>query len=296
MIAEIAEQQPTSHLIRKHPCFNGEAHFKYGRLHLPVSPDCNIQCGFCKRGFNKYEDRPGVSRVLLQPEQAVKLVAKALERCPELTVVGIAGPGDTLATDHALEVFEEVHQRFPQLMNCLSTNGLLLEEKAERVAAAGVKTITVTVNAVDPSVLRQICAYIRYHDQYLTGEYAARRLISAQLAGIRRMVALGGIVKINTVLIPGVNTHQIEQIAEITAKLGASIMNIIPLIPQYRFSQHRPPNCEELMAARESAEKFLPVFRHCRHCRADAFGIPGRDTDDRTESLYDSVAQTFSHG
>ncbi|HEX2955103.1 MAG TPA: radical SAM protein, partial [Bacillota bacterium] len=203
MFSEIAKPESFDHLIKKHPCFNGEAHFKYGRLHLPVSPDCNIQCGFCKRGFNKYEDRPGVSRMLLKPDQAVKLVAKALESCPELTVVGIAGPGDTLATDHALEVFEMVHQNFPQLMNCLSTNGLLLEEKAERVAAAGVKTVTVTVNAVDPAVLKHICSYIRYHDQYLTGEYAARLLISSQLAGIRRMVALGGIMKINTVLIPG---------------------------------------------------------------------------------------------
>lgn len=98
-------QEKFSHLIKQHPCFNGEAHFKYGRIHLPVSPDCNIQCRFCKRGFNKWEQRPGVSQSLLSPEAAVDMVAKALEKCPELTVAGIAGPGDTLATDHALEVF-----------------------------------------------------------------------------------------------------------------------------------------------------------------------------------------------
>jgi len=58
------------HLLKKHPCFNGEAHFQYGRIHLPVSPNCNIQCRFCKRGFNKWEKRPGVSRVLLAPREA----------------------------------------------------------------------------------------------------------------------------------------------------------------------------------------------------------------------------------
>lgn len=66
------------HLAKTHPCLGGEAHFKYGRIHLPVSPECNIQCKFCKRGFNKSEVRPGVSSLLLKPEEAVKTVQKAL--------------------------------------------------------------------------------------------------------------------------------------------------------------------------------------------------------------------------
>jgi len=122
-----------THLVKKHPCFNGEAHSNFGRIHLPVSPSCNIQCRFCKRGFNKWEKRPGVSRGILSPEEALAVVEKALELCPEITVAGIAGPGDTLATNHAIETFELIHRKFPQLINCLSTNGLLLKEKVERV-------------------------------------------------------------------------------------------------------------------------------------------------------------------
>jgi nitrogen fixation protein NifB len=284
-----------SHLIKQHPCFNGEAHFKYGRIHLPVSPDCNIQCHFCKRGFNKFENRPGVSRCLLSPEAAVEMVSKALEKCPELTVAGIAGPGDTLATDHALDAFERIHQQYPQLINCLSTNGLLLEEKAERIIAAGVKTVTVTVNAIDYDVLQHICSHIIYHGQFLTGPYAARFLIAAQIAGIRKIVSLGAVVKINTVLIPGINDHHIGQIAELTASLGASLFNIIPLIPQHELKEYPAPDCHQLNMARESAEKYLPVFRHCQHCRADACGIPGKGRD-LSEGLYDQVLNTFSHG
>ena len=80
-----------------------------GRVHLPVSPVCNIQCRFCQRAFNKTEDRPGVSAGSLKPEEAAGLVKRALEICPEITVAGIAGPGDTLATYHALEPFELIH-------------------------------------------------------------------------------------------------------------------------------------------------------------------------------------------
>lgn len=125
------------HLVKTHPCLGGEAHFKYGRIHLPVSPSCNIQCKFCRRGFNKSEVRPGVSSLLLTPEEAVKTVRKALILCPEISVVGIAGPGDTLATDHALETFKLVKKEFPHLINCLSTNGLRLEEKAEKIVELG---------------------------------------------------------------------------------------------------------------------------------------------------------------
>lgn len=284
-----------SHLVKKHPCFNGEAHNNFGRIHLPVSPACNIQCRFCKRGFNKWERRPGVSSSLLKPENSIKIVERALELCPQITVVGVAGPGDTLATDHALVTFELIHKRFPHLINCVSTNGLLLREKAERVVEAGVRTVTVTVNAVYPEVLKDICAYITYNGQYMTGEHAARWLVLAQLAGIEKVVKLGAVVKINTVLIPGVNDHHVEEVARATARAGASLINIIPLIPQHDMEKCPPPDCDELNAARAAAEKHLPVFRHCKQCRADACGIPGARVDLAGE-LYDEPLPTFSHG
>ena len=72
--ALLGAEQNYDHLIKKHPCFNGSAHSRYGRIHLPVSPACNIQCRFCKRGFNKWENRPGVSRTILAPEDSLSIV------------------------------------------------------------------------------------------------------------------------------------------------------------------------------------------------------------------------------
>lgn len=40
-----------SRFLERHPCFSGEAHLKFGRIHLPVSPACNIGCLFCARGI-----------------------------------------------------------------------------------------------------------------------------------------------------------------------------------------------------------------------------------------------------
>lgn len=280
-----------------HPCFGTKANMTRGRVHLPVSPSCNIQCRFCRRCFNKSEQRPGVTSRLLTPEQAAELLDKALAICPEITVAGIAGPGDTLATPHALETFRLIHRKHPEIINCLSTNGLLLERFAHELMDAGVRTITVTVNAVDAEVLCQICSQTVLDGRLYTGVKAADLLIRAQMRGIRKAAGLGAVVKINTVLIPGINDYHISEIARTTAELGASLINIIPLIPQYEFSDHEAPTCTQLNEARKAAEEFLPVFRHCRHCRADACGIPG--LSDLSFLLFEgdkTMEETFSHG
>ena len=288
----------TTDIKNRHPCFNDDVSMKNGRLHLPVSPVCNIRCKFCKRSFNKTEQRPGVTSKLLEPQEAANLVEKALDLCPDITVVGIAGPGDTLASEHALETFRRVHERYPQLINCMSTNGLLLERYADDLWEAGVRTVTVTVNAVDPNILKDICSYVLLGGGLYEGIYAAEILINAQKRGIAKIAALGAVVKINTVLIPGINDSHIEEIAYTVKSLGASILNIIPLIPQYEMSDIFPPSCSKLNSARASAEKHLPVFRHCQHCRADACGVPGMN--DVSALLYEDksreVTQTFSHG
>ena len=286
-----------SHISSRHPCFSGEANMSHGRLHLPVSPACNIQCRFCKRTFNKAEQRPGVSAALLRPQDAADLVRKALELCPEITVAGIAGPGDTLATPHALETFRLIHREFPDLINCLSTNGLLLERYAGAIRDAGVSALTVTVNAVDPLVLEKICSQVILGGKRYSGVEGAAVLIEAQKRGIKKAADLGMLIKINIVLIPGINGDHIGEVARTVSELGAGIVNIIPLIPQHEFADAEEPGCEELNEAREAAEAFLPVFRYCRHCRADACGIPGRG--DLSSFLYNEereFEQTFSHG
>ncbi|MDR2499988.1 MAG: radical SAM protein [Treponema sp.] len=290
------KEENFSRIANRHPCFSGSAALNRGRVHLPVSPACNIRCRFCKRSFNKTEERPGVSAALLKPAEAAALAGRALELCPEITVAGIAGPGDTLATGHALETFRLIHQEYPALINCLSTNGLLLERRAADLVQAGVKTITVTMNAVDPAVLEKICSHVVLDGLVYTGRAGAALLIEAQKRGIEKAARLGALIKVNAVLIPSINGEHIRAIARAAAEHGAALINIIPLIPQFEMADLPRPGCEELSRARSAAEEWLPVFRHCRHCRADACGVLGQR--DLSALLYGGrrFAETFSHG
>lgn len=293
---ETMKQTRLSHMANRHPCFGGGPNMNKGRVHLPVSPACNIQCAFCNRTRNETEQRPGVTSQLLSPEEAADIVDRALELCPEITVAGIAGPGDTLATHHAIDTFRIVKDRHPELINCLSTNGLLLEQYAQELVDVGVRTITVTVNAVDPEILKHICLWVVKDGKKYEGAEGAAILIEAQKRGIAKIAALGALVKINMVLVPGVNDGHVEKVARTVKELGANFFNIIPLIPQHKLAHLSEPTCEELHHAREQAEKYLPVFRHCQHCRADACGIPGKlDVADELYAIR-QAATTFSHG
>jgi nitrogen fixation protein NifB len=237
-----------------------------------------------------------VSGQIINPKEAVALVKKGLELCPDITVAGIAGPGDTLATHHALETFDIIHKEYPDLINCLSTNGLLLERYVDEVFQVGVRTLTVTVNAVDPVILDKICSRVILDGKVYEGIEGASILIEAQKRGIKKAAELGMLIKINIVLVPSINGNHIGEIARTAAENGAGLVNIIPLIPQFEFSDFPPPDCVELADARSAAEEHLPVFRHCQHCRADACGIPGKG--DLSSLLYGDrkFAETFSHG
>ena len=179
----------------------------------------------------------------------------------------------------------------------MSTNGLLLYEKADEVIEVGIDSLTVTVNAINPEIEAKLNKYIIYHGKRYDGVEGAKILIENQLKGIQKVAAAGITVKINTVLVPEINGEHIEEIAKTVKDAGASIYNIIPLIPQFELADQKAPTCLQIDEARTKAAKHIDVFRHCQHCRADAVGVPGKsEYGDQIYQRRLNVKETFSHG
>lgn len=266
--------------IQGHPCFGGDRR-QNGRIHLPVAPRCNIKCRYCNRRHDCVnESRPGVTSRVLTPAEALARVQEVMASPllgKVISVVGIAGPGDPLANEETFATFRLVREEFPYLSGCLSTNGLLLPEKVDELAELGVRNITVTVNALDPMVGGRIYRHVDYQGRHYRGVDAATLLIASQLEGIRRVAGCGMAVKVNTVLIPGVNDGEMRLIARTASDLGASIMNVIPLIPREEFADWTPPDAAYLEEVRHGCGDIIGQLRHCRQCRADAVGLIGGD-------------------
>jgi len=260
---------------KKHPCFNENAK-AYARMHLPIAPRCNIKCNYCNRKFDCVnESRPGVSSEILTPEQALSRYLDVRKTVEKLSVIGIAGPGDALANfKQTKATLEKIREYDKEVAFCISTNGLMLYEYADALHDLGVSHITVTMNAIDPEIAAKIYDHIRYKGELLRGVEATKVLIKKQLMGIEKAASLGMLVKINTVAIQGLNADHIVDVVKKATALGASLSNIIPLIPVVGtvFETYDPITEKDLDTLRDQAGVHLAQMRHCKQCRADAVG------------------------
>lgn len=261
----------------KHPCFNKDSHHTHGRIHLPVAPRCNLQCNFCNRKFDcMNESRPGVTSAVLTPEQAADYLDATLKRVPNLAVMGIAGPGDPFANAiETMATLKLVRERHKDMILCLATNGLGIGPHIENLAALEVSHVTITVNAVDPDIGSRIYAWIRDGRLPLRGRPAAELLLERQLDAITRLKAAGIVVKINSIIIPGINDRHIEDIAIRMASLGVDIMNCMAFLPVQgaEFENIPPPDLALVAGTRLKSGRHLPQMTHCARCRADAVGL-----------------------
>jgi len=267
--------------LTQHPCFNSDVRHTIGRIHLPVAPKCNIQCNYCDRKFDcMNESRPGVTSAVLEPKQALAYLDKVLERVPQLKVVGIAGPGDPFATpDETLETLRFVREKYPEMLLCVASNGLNLAPYASDLARLQVSHVTITMNTIDPIIGAKIYSWVRDHKTIYRGEAGARVLLARQLASIKALKAAGVTLKINTILVPGVNEHHVEAVANEMRSLGADLMNCIPLYPvagtPFAEIGELPP--AEVKQIRANVSALIPQMEHCTRCRADAVGLLGAD-------------------
>ena len=190
--------------LTQHPCFNSDARHTTGRIHLPVAPQCNIQCNYCDRKFDcMNESRPGVTSAVLAPKQALAYLDKVLLRVPQLKVVGIAGPGDPFATpDETLETLRLVREKYPEMLLCVASNGLNTAPYAEDLARLQVSHVTITVNTIDPLIGAKFYSWVRDRKKIYRGEEGARVQLERQLASIHALKAAGVTLKINTILVP----------------------------------------------------------------------------------------------
>jgi len=268
----------TKRIIARHPCFNREASHFFGRIHPAIAPECNIQCNFCLREFDCVnESRPGVTSKVLTPDEGLERVERVMATFDHIHTVGIAGPGEPLYNEATFELFRLVRDRFPRIHLCISSNGLLLGEKVDILHDLKVETVTVTMNAVDADIGKQIYSWVYCDRTYHRDREGAELLLARQLKGIELAVQKGMLVKVNTVMIPTVNDSHLVNIARKARDLGAFMQNIVPLIPQYKFAHLKRPSAGERKAAQNECNQFIRQMRHCRQCRADAIGLLGCD-------------------
>ena len=278
-----------------HPCFNREAKGSHGRVHLPVAPACNIKCNYCDRKYSCVnESRPGVTSAVLSPSQAATYMEQALKAEPRISVAGIAGPGDPLANAaKTLQTIHLVRQRFPGMLLCLSSNGLAVPEHLDALAEAGVTHMTITVNAVAPAIGAKIYSWVKEGKVAYRGEEAARLLLERQTQAVAGLKERGITVKLNSIVIPGINDGHMSEVARWGAELGADLMNLMPMYPTPNtpFEELGEPSRQLMQALRADCAAHMNQMSHCTRCRADAVGLLGADRSEELAGCLSTCAR-----
>jgi len=263
-------------LAAEHPCYTETARLHHGRLHLAVAPRCNLGCRYCERAIGAKADSvggPGTAARVLTPAEAVARVDEVQAK-GWLRVVGIAGPGEPLANPATLTTLRLLRQAHRDIILCLSTNGLRLEAALPGLLAAGLRSLTVTINTTRPETAAQLYDWAVIEGDRIVGPAAAPEVLSRQWRGLAAAVGAGLLVKVNSVLIPGITETDMEAVALRAGAIGAHRHNIMPLIPRGRMRDRRAPTPDEMEQVRAQCEPWLPQFRACTQCRADVIAPP----------------------
>jgi nitrogen fixation protein NifB len=213
----------------------------------------------------------------MSPVAAATRTKIEVEKNPRLKIAAISGPGEPLANPETFETLEMIRREYEDLAMCLSTNGTLLENNVRKLEALNVATVTVSMSTSSVLSASRIYEWGRFRGEILYGKEMATRIVESQIRGITKASEVGIHVKVNSILIPEINMQDIAPLAQEIAAAGASLQNIVPLIPNDTLSFSRVPTQQELLHIRKEASEFIRQFSFCKQCRSDVVGIPGCD-------------------
>jgi GTP 3',8-cyclase len=252
---------------------------RFGRaatsLRLSVTDRCNLRCVYCmpERGIEWFERGR-----MLTFEEIARVVRVLAEH--GVNEVRLTGGEPLLRRD--LPVLASMIATLPGIDDLsVTTNGLLLSDLARPLVDAGVRRFNVHIDSLDAETFRRA---------------SRRNALPRVLAGVAEVERLGALpVKINVVLIRGVNDHEVPRFVEMarTRPWQVRFIEMMPLGDGERFERERLVPGAEVRRRIEALHPLVPVGRE----RASAPATLFRFADGRGEVAFiNSVTEPFCAG
>jgi len=198
-----------------------------------------------------------------KPIQALTAAEALMEmdRYQGVASVELAGPGDPLATPSAtLALIALLRKQHPALTISLTSLGLGGAQLAADLAAAGLNSINLQVDALDAATAEQLYAWIRPGKKTVPLKITVPLLLEEQPKTVRAMAEAGITVFIRTTVYPEINADQVGKIAETLAAQGAKGLRLTPFV---RGSQQSAglvtPTRMQMEQLGTSAGRYLPT-------------------------------------
>jgi len=246
---------------------------RFGRVHtdlrISVTDRCNFRCQYCM----PVEGMEWLDRSDLLTFEEIERVARVLVERFDVRSIRLTGGEPT------------VRARLPLLVSKLAalgvdlsmtTNGATLPTLADDLKRAGLGRINISLDTLDPERFRAL---------------TRRDELEAVLAGIDAAIAAGfAPVKVNAVLMRGINDDEIVRFLELGRSKGVTIrfIEFMPLDAQGEWSADRVVPYGEILARAGERFDFEPLTRGSSPAERFAY------TDGRGEfGVIASVTEPF---
>lgn len=174
---------------------------QYGRvidyLRLSVTDKCNLSCFYCRSDPNKCTVEPSEAKLSVEN---YRQISEAVEELG-ISRIRLTG-GEPLLRRDIVDIVRTIAGTRGIRDVSLTTNGMLLEKMAADLAAAGLKRVNISLDSLDEANFRQI---------------TKGGCLESTLTGIESSLQAGLVpVKLNVVLLKGINDHEIEKFVRLT--------------------------------------------------------------------------------
>ena len=190
----------------------------YGRplnnLRLAVTNECNYRCIFCHLEGDPLGEpaRPGRLPPIVTPrEYGIVARAASLLGIDSFKITG----GEPLIRRDIVDIVGELSGNAPGSDISMTTNGYMLSRLAAGLAEAGLKRVNISIHSLDEEKYR-----------FITGVKG----LSMALEGLRAAQDQGFKLKINMVVLKGVNEGEVFEVAKLAHSSGA-VLQLIELHP-----------------------------------------------------------------
>lgn len=254
----------------------GPALDSFGRaatdLRVSLTDRCNLRCSYCMPA-------EGLAWLpnddLLTNDELVRLLRLGTSRLG-ITTVRLTG-GEPMLRPDLETLVEQVAALEPRPVVALTTNGIGLARRAEKLKAAGLDRINVSLDTLQP-------------DRFAT--LTRRHRLDDVLAGIRAARDAGLVpVKVNSVLMRGINDDEAAGLVTWAGQEGVELRFIeqMPLDAQHGWKREEMVTAAEIHAALAPHVTLVPIPGR-GSAPAERFQVKGTD---QTVGIIASVTLPF---
>lgn len=222
---------------------------QYGRtfktLRVSLLSACNLGCVYCTETDDLAIENKQQKATALSTQDLANIIQQ-LHKELGLEVIRLTG-GEPLLSPHLIPIIKEVKKLGISKIK-LTTNGFLLERLAKPLKDAGMKSINVSLDAVDEGVFFLM---------------SRRNDVERIMRGIDAALNEGMEVKLNAVLMKGMNDGQILPLLDYAFKRGIIIrfLEVMSMGHLYHNSEKYLITKDEVLHTITSHYDFVPLIR-----------------------------------